>query len=504
MDPWENDKRASSVVKCIECGHQEHCIRYDFSVLRVNYFYLATLFISKLSGRPSFSGIGATCVPSPGLRFTDEGSDQPSESWRDPIQYPSQFALEIAGFDANPRWFGDLCVEIVGFLSRCHDCRKATEIGGNRQAIATVEQLQARFGDQAKLRLLMAQAYRQSGQKVPFLRQLEVGQSLGLSSEAIRGEKLLFDAQLGILPDAESLIGQWMQDNILAFDAAARSLVFGMLRRQDFEASDRFLAMWEQHFPDSPWIPTFRGMQHLARRDWKNALAELEPALKKHPDFVPLYLHAGTAYQGDQQFEKAAELFARYLQSEPENLDGWLKYSEVLRKLGRAEDSLAKLKPILASAKLPASLQLQVAKLYLDADAPQKAIDTLSKLARKWPEDVEIASTLSQAYLRLGEDPLSEQYAKVADEGQKQTVQADRMLFELLNNPNRTPQQCYELGHLLLHKQSRENGVYWLEAALKLDDQFVPAHRDMALYYERIEEPQLAAVHRRYIPADQP
>ena len=374
----------------------------------------------------------------------------------------------------------------------------------NRLAIASVEQLQTRFGDQPKFRWLLAQAYRQADQKGPFLRQLEVGESLGLSSESVRSEKLLFDAQSGALPDAEAQIGQWMQDNILGFDAAARSLVFGMLRRQEFESSNRFLSLWEQQFPDSPWIPTFRGMQHLARRDWKSALTEMEPALEKHPDFVPLYIHTATAYQGDQQFEKAGILFERYLRSEPDNLDAWLKYSEVLRKLGRAEESLEKLKPILKSSKLPASLQLQVAKLYLDAQSPQKTIDTLCKLAQKWPEDIEIASTLSQAYQRLGEDKLSEQFARIADEGQKETTQTDRMLFDLLNNPHRTPEQCYELGHLLLHKKSRENGVYWLEAALKLDGKFVPAHRDMALYYERIEEPQMAAVHRRLIPPGQP
>ncbi|MBU6239411.1 MAG: tetratricopeptide repeat protein [Planctomycetes bacterium] len=374
----------------------------------------------------------------------------------------------------------------------------------NHTAIAQVEKLHARFGDQLRLRLLLAQAYRQSDQKGPFLRQLELGQVLGLDAETIQGEKLLFEAQSGTMPDAESQISRWMQDNVLAFDAAARSLVFGMLRKQDFESANRFLALWEQQFPDSPWIPTFRGMQYIARRDWKNALAELEPALKKHPDFVPLYLYSGQAYQGDQQFEKAAKQFERYLSSDPENLYGWLNYSEVLRKLGRTDESLEKLQPLLHSKKLPITLQLQIAKLYLDVQTPQKAIDILSKVAVTWPEDVEIASTLSQAYQRLGNEKLSEKYAQIADEGQKQTIDADRMLFELMSNPNRTPQQCYELGHLLLHKKSRENGLHWLEAAIKLDDRFVPAHRDMALYYERINEPQRAAVHRRFIPTEQP
>jgi DNA-binding PucR family transcriptional regulator len=112
---------------------------------------------------------------------------------------------------------------------------------------------------------------------------------------------------------------------------------------------------------------------------------------------------------------------------------------------------------------------------------------------------VEVASTLSQAYQRLGDEQRSSVLAEIADQGQKQTVLADRILFELLNNPNRTASQCYELGHLLLHKQSRENGVYWLEAALKLDENFAPAHQDLAIYYDRMDQPQLSAVHKRYL-----
>ena len=376
--------------------------------------------------------------------------------------------------------------------------------GENLRAIAHVEAMQAKFGDQAAFRLLLAQAYRQSEKKDSFLRQLQLGQSLGLDSETVRGEKLLLDAQLGTLPNAESQIGQWMQENILSFDDAARALVLGMLRNQDTDAATKFLAMWEQQSPDMAWIPTFRGMMHAMRRDWKNALVELEPALAKHPDFVPLYLQTGAAYQGDQQLEKAEKLFERYLQSEPENLDALLRYSEVLRKLGKAEVALDKLQPLLKSLDLSPSLQLHASKLYLDANAPQKAIDILTKTSQTWPQDVEVASTLSQAHQRLGNESLASKYAEVADEGQKETVLADKMFFELISNPSRTAQQCYELGHLLLHKQSREGGVYWLEAALKLDEKFVPAHRDMAIFYDRIGKPQLAAVHRRYIPPDQP
>ncbi|MFM7975566.1 MAG: hypothetical protein ACKO8U_10870, partial [Pirellula sp.] len=69
----------------------------------------------------------------------------------------------------------------------------------NRQAIQTLESLKGRFGDQKHIRLLLARAYRQLGNKDAFERQLELGESLGLSVETVQAENLLFLAQLGML-----------------------------------------------------------------------------------------------------------------------------------------------------------------------------------------------------------------------------------------------------------------------------------------------------------------
>ncbi|MFN9511127.1 MAG: tetratricopeptide repeat protein, partial [Planctomycetota bacterium] len=286
----------------------------------------------------------------------------------------------------------------------------------NRQAIAALDGLRGRFGDSAQIRLLLASAYRQLGNKDAFNRQLELGESMGLSAETVQAEELLFDAQLGLLDAPEARIATYMESNPQAFDTAARSLVFGLLRNQDTQAVDRFLPLWQTQSPDAPWIPTFRAMMQLTRRDWKNALLEIEPALKKHPGFVPVYLKAGIAYRGDQQLELAESMLDRYLESQPDNAEALLMYSEVLRKLGKATEALDRIEKAIESLSDPSrqiqpSLTLQIAKLYFDAEQNQRVIDTLDRLSKLWPEDVEIASTLSQAYQRLGDESRSVAYA---------------------------------------------------------------------------------------------
>ncbi len=58
----------------------------------------------------------------------------------------------------------------------------------NAKAIAALESLKARFGERADLRHMLARAYRQSGKKEPFERQLELAQGLGLRSETVQAE----------------------------------------------------------------------------------------------------------------------------------------------------------------------------------------------------------------------------------------------------------------------------------------------------------------------------
>ncbi|MCY2999844.1 MAG: hypothetical protein NT168_17230, partial [Planctomycetota bacterium] len=126
----------------------------------------------------------------------------------------------------------------------------------NAKAIAALESLKARFGERADLRHMLARAYRQSGKKEPFERQLELAQGLGLRSEAVQAERFLFEAQLGALESLESRVADFMVSNERMFDDAARSLVFGLLRNQNTEAVDRFLPLWESQSPSAAWIPT--------------------------------------------------------------------------------------------------------------------------------------------------------------------------------------------------------------------------------------------------------
>jgi hypothetical protein len=112
---------------------------------------------------------------------------------------------------------------------------------------------------------------------------------------------------------------------------------------------------------------------------------------------------------------------------------------------------------------------------------------------------VRVANLLSQAHQALGNTTESDRFAKVAEAGQADVQSIDGRLARLLSGTDRQAQQHYELGHILLHKQSREDGLYWLNLALSIDETYLPAHEDLVIYFNRINKPDLAARHQRYI-----
>jgi tetratricopeptide (TPR) repeat protein len=369
----------------------------------------------------------------------------------------------------------------------------------NFWAIESLRKTEQRFGLHPETSLLMARANRYLGKSDEFRRSLDHAIDAGLPAKRAQQEELLYKAQRGELPDVVLQMSKLMQESEDQFEAASIALSYGLLVRNDYAGINDVLMLWQSHDPKSPWIPLFRGMILLSRREWKGARDLLEPARESNPSFVPFYANLGTAYLGLNESEKAVRVLERYLESLPDDADASLKLASALRQTGRSQEALQVLMRVVPKGEPPHDILLEIAKINVENGESQQAIDRLAGIARSWPEDVPVATVLSQAYQQLGDEEKATLYATFADQGQKELTSADEKLFALLSQPQRSAKACYELGHILLHKQSRLHGVYWLEAALKIDEGFIPAHQDMITFYTRTNQPQLAAVHQRYI-----
>ncbi|MFO0011690.1 MAG: tetratricopeptide repeat protein [Planctomycetota bacterium] len=400
-------------------------------------------------------------------------------------------AIFIALFGvALPRWF---------YQTKISQVKQALGRQDNRLALQRVDQLERWFGANAESSLLAARAYRRLADLSAFQRKIDRAKGLKGDPAWVRHEENLKDASLGLVSGLPSKFDAMLKERPEDFEETADAILQGLLLQQDIDNALKVLVVWESQSPDSPGVPLYHGVLALRRRDWKMARDRLEPAFERHPNFVPYLLQLGITYSGLREDQLAADRLERYLAHMPSDTNASIKYADVLTRLGRGEDALKVLESLISAGNGSIDIRLQAGQLYLDQQKPDRTLELLAKSARAWPEDAALASAMSRAYALKGDDEKASLYADIASKNQKELEKADSMYFALMGKPTCTADECYELGHLLLHKQSRENGIYWLEAALRLDPSHQGAHRDMAHFYRQSDQPRLAQVHRSYL-----
>ena len=277
------------------------------------------------------------------------------------------------------------------------------------------------------------------------------------------------------------------------------AVLYGRLGKLEFDKADAFLKFWSEADPKTPWIDFFRGMLALSGRDAEKATELLEGCARSYPEFVPVYRQLASAYLLSRDSERAVLALERFIKSNPQDLDAIGTLGTALFNLDRIDEVVELFEPWVASGKATIDMRMTLARIYSGKNDPKKVVDILSSVASLWPEDVRIANLLSQAHQALGNAAESDRFAKLAEAGQADVQSIDGRLARLMSGTDREAQQHYELGHILLHKQSREDGIYWLNLALGIDETYLPAHEDMVLYYTRINKPEYAARHQRYI-----
>lgn len=377
--------------------------------------------------------------------------------------------------------------------------QRALDSWDNRTAISEIKRLEQRFGLTAETAFLRSRAYRHLGDDIAFAQFSELAKQLGYPEEKIKNERLLRELHLGMVEDSQEAIARAMVSPDAELEEIGPAVVYGLLSKLDFGGVAQFLEFWSQENASSPWLPFFRGMVSLAGRDTKAAIESFENCAKAHPSFVPVYGQLGSAYLRARDNEKVVEPIRRYLKSVPDDLDAISVLASSLVNQDRGDEVIELLSPLMESGKATVDMKTILARVHVAREEWPKVVDTLSSVAALWPEDVRTANLLSQAHQALGNEQDAVRFSKIAQDGQPDVQSIDQRVSRILSGADTTAQKHYEVGHILLHKQSREEGLQWLSSALAIDATFLPAHEDLTIYFNRTNQPELAARHQRYI-----
>ena len=381
-------------------------------------------------------------------------------------------------------------------MQRIH---KSLSMWDNPSALQEIRKLERNSGLSAQSAFLRARAYRHMGDDVAFSQFAGIAKQLGYPEETIATERLLREIQVGSVSNMDTAVAQVMATADPDLAEIGPAVVYGRLGKLEFDKAEAFLKFWTDNDPNTPWVDFFRGMLALSGRDAEKATELLERSARTYPEFVPVYRQLASAYLQAGDSERAVLALERFLKSNPEDLEAIGVLGTALVNLDRVDRVTELFEPLIESGKATIDMRLILARILIAKQEHSKVVDVLSSVASLWPEDVRIANLLSQAHQALGNTAESDRFAKVAEAGQADVQSIDGRLARLLSGTDRQAQQHYELGHILLHKQSREDGLYWLNLALSIDETYLPAHEDLVIYFNRISKPDLAARHQRYI-----
>ena len=188
---------------------------------------------------------------------------------------------------------------------------------------------------------------------------------------------------------------------------AARSGINYGLAVQQFEVGElnkaqRTIVKTLEASPDEPRYHVLAARIALEKGELERAFRHLELATEADPTFAPGHYYMGVVFQRWQQYDKALQAYELSYKHDPENVDGLIAVGEMLVKLGRPDQAVARLSEKLVYFEHNASLRLSIARIHLKQRNMDKALEAFREAYLLVPDDVVVLEQLAMAEYAAG------------------------------------------------------------------------------------------------------
>jgi Flp pilus assembly protein TadD len=303
--------------------------------------------------------------------------------------------------------------------------------------------------------------------------------------EAYTFEQLLLAAECRV-DEAEASCWQCVEEG--RFDAALllEALTRGYLRHYRLGQAQHCLERWRQIQPDNPQLFYLQGLFNL---DYLHEGATGEEsyrrALELDPDHEEARLGLAVVLLMRKSYAEAAEHFKHLRQCQPDNLSVQVNLAECLDGLGQTAEAVRLVEDVLARQPgYAAALSLR-GQLALQSEQWTEAESWLRRALRRNPMDHRARYSLALCLEQNGQQEEAQQQRR-----RLQQMEGDLSRFhsivlrELAERPQDPALHC-TLGQILLRAGQREEGLRWLQSALRLDPHYGPARQAVEEYQKK-------------------
>jgi tetratricopeptide (TPR) repeat protein len=318
----------------------------------------------------------------------------------------------------------------------------------------------------------------------------------GQVNEALQLEWLLYRAQTGEIDLVAPGLLAALENKDQEKAAILEALAAGYLAERRWGKALQALSRWLKIEPENAKALDWRGQARLALGSREDAFADFERALKIDPKRFHTRLHLIDGLLAALNLPQAQAHLDVLRKGHP-NLPQVLFALARCRLLqGKRAEARKYLDRLLATNPEDVQGLAYLGNLECEENNLEKAEKLLRQAIRANPADVESRFHLYQVLLRDGR----KKEADSALKNYKQIMQDVERLQMLLTKKIETnpgdAQVPLEIGETYQRLGHDAIAVYWLQAALKRDPELKSAHRLLAEFYSRTNQPGKAEWHR--------
>jgi len=350
----------------------------------------------------------------------------------------------------------------------------------NAQAIRHLRICRDVWPNDPDVMLMAARAARRARVYSDTTRLLQMYQQARGSDEAFTFEQMLLSAECRV-DQAADRCWRYVEDGHADTPLLLESLTRGYLRQYRLGQARLCLDRWLRMQPDNPQALYLEGLLNFDySRAPSAAIKSYRRALELDPEHEEARLGLAVALLENKNFAEAAEHFKYLRQCQPDNASVQTGLAESLDGLGQQAEAEQLVDAVLArQPNFGPALSLR-GQIAFRSGQLAEAETWLRQALQHRPMDHRARYSLSLCLQWNGKE----------EEGQRESRQLQQMdddlarfneivTKDIAQRPTDPALHC-ALGQILLRGGQREEGLRWLQSALRLDPQYAPARQALA------------------------
>jgi tetratricopeptide (TPR) repeat protein len=318
------------------------------------------------------------------------------------------------------------------------------------------------------------------------------------ATDDIQREFLLLRVQTGevdeLAPVLFELVEQGHPDFREILDTISKSYIVRLRYKPAFAC----LSKWIELEPTNAKPYYWRGVVLERLNNQKLANADYTRAIEIDPGLVPARLRIAEMLLEDKQAPEALPHLELLIQQAPNDPMVKARMGICLFLQGRGNEARRLMEEAAVTLPNDPALLVALGNLELQEGRAEAAERWLRQVLKTDSSDTEALFVLVSA-LQLQGRSAEADAALVEYKSKRELVEKiNQFLKDKADDPSTSAAEYAEVGSMFLQINRDKLGVYWLKKSLERDPKCQPAHRALAEYYERKNDPS-AADHRRQL-----